>query len=52
MGLLLAWVETRSGPAQMLMAESAMGVAGIAFFVFAVFVIRRARPEAAPAPAP
>jgi PAT family beta-lactamase induction signal transducer AmpG len=52
MGLLLAWVETRSGPGQMLMAESAMGIAGIAVFAFAVFLMRRTRIEPAPVAAP
>ena len=52
MGLLLAWVETRSGPNQMLMAESAMGIAGIAIFAFVVFLVRRTRSEATPAVAP
>jgi MFS family permease len=52
MGLLLAWVETRSGPAQMLMAESAMGIAGMAFFALAVLVVRRTRPEGVPVAAP
>ena len=47
MGLLLAWVETRSGPAQMLLTESAMGIAGMAVFALAVFLVRRTRPEGA-----
>jgi hypothetical protein len=52
MGLLLAWVETRSGPGQMLMAESAMGIVGIAIFSLAFVLVRRARPEVAPVAAP
>jgi hypothetical protein len=52
MGLLLAWVHTRSGPAQMLLAESAMGLAGIAIFALAFVLVRRTRTEAAPVAAP
>jgi MFS family permease len=52
MGLLLAWVETRSGPAQMLLAESAMGLVGITIFALAVVLVRRTRTEGAPAAAP
>jgi hypothetical protein len=40
MGLLLAWVETRSGPTAMLLAESGMGLAGIAVFALVTLAVR------------
>lgn len=39
-GLVLAWAETRLGPRGMLTTESMMGVAGIALFALALFVMR------------
>jgi PAT family beta-lactamase induction signal transducer AmpG len=47
-GLVLAWVETHRGPKGMLLAESAMGAAGIALFVVAVWLVNRLAPRASP----
>ena len=47
-GLVLAALEARRGPQGMLMAESILGVAGIAVFALAVFVANRFAPAAPP----
>lgn len=49
-GLVLAWVETKWGPENMLLAESGLGVAGVLVFVAVLVIVRRIRPPVSPTP--